>query len=45
MQAIFRERAKRANNVKNEQKQAKYLKIWEKCAKFENILKRAGDCM
>ena len=31
---------KRATKVKSEQKWAKYLKIWEKCTKFENILKK-----
>ena len=39
---FFRKKEKNGqNNVKEVQKRAKYLKIWETCTKFENILKKA----
>ena len=41
VQAIFQRKGKKGQKMlKNEQKRAKSLKIWEKCTKFENILKK-----
>ena len=39
MLVIFQEKGRKMS------KRAKYLKIWAKCTKFENILKKAGDCV
>ena len=43
MRAIFRKMAKKGKKIDRKgQKRAKYLKIWAKCTKFENILKKGG---
>ena len=40
MLAIFSETAEKSKKNVEEQKRAKYLKIWAKIYKFENILKK-----
>ena len=40
MRAIFQKKKKKKKNVKKGGKKAKYLKIWSKITKLENILKK-----